>query len=125
MGAKSDFSQLFDDFKIDEFFSDAVYSFSWVLETVTSIDRTTGASIKNTNTYSADAFLLNPSKGERPSQKIFRDIQAGDIVVMVKQAELEVKPPINQVVTFNSEEYSCKEVVSDPVGVTWKFLLRQ
>lgn len=124
-GAKAEFDQLFQDFQADEFFASAVYSFSWVEIGTASIDRTTGDSTSSTTTYTAEVFLVNPSKSERPADSIFRDLQVGDIAVSARQGELVKKPPLDSIVTFNGEQYSCKEVVSDTVGVAWKFLLRK
>ena len=67
---------------------------------------------------------MSPSKSERPSAQIFRDIQAGDIVVVSQITEMIKKPKLNSIMTFDSEDFTVKEIVSDSVGVTWKFLLR-
>lgn len=119
------FNDLFDAFQSSEFFSSALHPLSWIEETSGGIDRVTGAQAITEVTYSANAFLTNPSKSERPSQKMFKDLQAGDIVVSVQITELIKKPPINSKVTFNGENYSCKEIASDPANVLWRFLLRQ
>jgi hypothetical protein len=124
-GANEIFNNLFDTFQATEFFQDAIYPFSWTESVSGGINRDTGAQVITDTIYSSDAFLLNPSKSERPSQSIFKDIQAGDVVAMVQTNELIKKPPIDTTVTFNGEDHVCKEIVSDPVGVSWKFLLRR
>lgn len=125
MGAKNDFNQLFKDFQADEFFQDALYALSWDEVVVGPINRVSGSSSSTTTTYNAMAFLVNPSKSERPSASVFKDIQVGDIAISVRQEELVKEPPLNSVVTFDGAEYSCKEIVSDPAKVTWKLLLRK
>ena len=82
MGALSDFNKLFDEFQADEFFKDALHALSWTESVSGGIDRITGIQTTTDTVYSADSFLLSPSKSERPSAQIFRDIQAGDIVVV-------------------------------------------
>lgn len=124
-GANREFNDLFDDFQNDEFFRDAMYSFSWVEETSTSIDRETGESTINSTTHSCDAFLINPSKSERPSASVFKEIKAGDIAILIQQNELSLEPPLDTEVSFNGKSYTCKEIVPDTVGVSWKFLLRK
>tara|TARA_R110000782_G_scaffold141550_2_gene234284 strand:+ start:3641 stop:4018 length:378 start_codon:yes stop_codon:yes gene_type:complete len=124
MGALSDFNKLFDEFQADEFFKDALYTLSWTESVSGGIDRVTGIQTTTDTVYSADSFLLNPSKSERPSANIFRDIQAGDIVVASQVTEMVKKPKLNSIMTFNSEDFTVKEIVSDSVGVMWKFLLR-
>lgn len=125
MGSKNDFQNLFDEFAADDFFADAVYAFSWTEEIVGTINRTTGVASKSTNTYSCNAFRLNPSRTERESKRVFRDTQIGDIVIMVNQRDLAAAPPLNHLVTFDGEIYSFKGIVQDPVKATWKFLLRK
>ena len=122
MGALSDFNKLFDEFQADEFFKDALYTLSWTESVSGGIDRVTGIQTTTDTVYSADS--LNPSKLERPSANIFRDIQAGDIVVASQVTEMVKKPKLNSIMTFNSEDFTVKEIVSDSVGVMWKFLLR-
>jgi len=123
-GANTVFNNLFDVFQNTEFFQDAIYSFSWTDVIHSSIDRVTGDSIETSTVYSSNCFLVNPSKTERPSQSIFKNLKAGDIAVLVQQNELLVAPELDKEVTFNGKTYTCKEIVADPVSVTWKFLLR-
>lgn len=124
MGAKSVFNELFKTFQNSDFFKDALYDFSWVEVTSFGIDRVTGDQITTEETYSAKAFLISPSRSDRPAESMFKEYQIGDIVVNVRQAELLVRPPLNQEVTFNGRNFICKEVVADPVGVSWQMLLR-
>ena len=124
MGAQSEFISLFQDFQTDEFFSDAVYALSWTETLSTSIDRATGATTPVVNAYSAQVFLLAPGKSQQPTQKVFKNIQAGDKVVSALQVELVKAPNLESEVVFNGETYICKEIISDPVAVTWKLLLR-
>lgn len=124
-GANEIFNNLFDSFKANDFFNDALYSFSWTEVVSTGIDRTTGDAIVTTTVYSSDAFLINPSKSERPQQSVFKNIKAGDVAVILKQNELIKAPTLDETVTFDGIEYTCKEIVQDPAKVTWKFLLRR
>lgn len=123
-GANSIFNDLFQTFQKNEFFKDAMYPFFWIEEISSSIDRETGDATVESNTYACDAFLVNPSKSERPQSGIFRDVQAGDIAILANQAELEKQPPLDTEVVFAGKKYTCKEIVQDPVQVTWKLLLR-
>lgn len=124
-GSNEIFNDLFVSLQQAAFFYDALYPLSWIEEIQSGIDRETGVATVTTNTYSANAFLTNPSKSERPAEKIFKGYQAGDVVVLARQDELAKKPPLDSIVTFDGQEYTCKGVVRDPVGVTWKILLRQ
>jgi|TARA_R110000822_G_scaffold76424_1_gene183638 hypothetical protein len=124
MGSRNDFNKLFDEFQACEFFNDAMHTLSWIESVSGGIDRVTGIQTTTDTVYSADSFLLSPSKSERPSAQIFRDIQAGDIVVVSQITEMIKKPKLNSIMTFDSEDFTVKEIVSDSVGVTWKFLLR-
>ena len=125
MGASNDFNELFDSFQSDPFFKDAMYLLSWVESISGGIDRVTGNQTVTNTTYSAQSFLLNPSRSERPSYRVFQDIQAGDIVVNSQVIEMIKKPKLNSIMTFNSENFTVKEIVSDTIGVTWTFLLRR
>lgn len=124
MGARDTFNELFKTFQNDDFFKDALYTFSWDEVISLGIDRVTGDQSTTTNTYSAEAFLVSPSRSDKPANSMFRDYQVGDIVVSARQEELIKRPPLNQEVTFNNIKYICKEVISDSVGVSWQMLLR-
>ena len=123
-GANSIFNDLFDTFQNTEFFQDALYPFSWTESISTGINRETGASTVVETVYASQAFLLNPSKSERPAASVFKNIQAGDIAIIVQQNELTKAPSLDVDVSFNGKTYTCKEIVSDTVGVSWKLLLR-
>jgi len=124
MGAKNTFNELFKTFQNSEFFKDALYDFSWTEKISGGIDRLTGHQIVSTIDYHCAAFLISPSKAERPSQSMFRDFQVGDIMINVRQEELIKAPPLNHVVVFNGKNYTCKEILPDSAGVSWKMLLR-
>jgi len=124
-GANEIFNELFKSFQASEFFADAFYELSWTEVISGAIDRETGVRITTENTYSCSAALTNPSKSERPMDKVFSQYQIGDVVVIARQEELEKKPPLEQTVTFDGLEYTCKGIASDPVKVSWNLLLRR
>ncbi len=117
MGARSDFKQLYDDFRDDDFFSDAVFTFSYEITTGSTFDPITGPTAGTTESYSCEAFSLSSGDASRkPTERQFKDVQTNDVFASIKAVELP-KPPLDHLVTFGSKQYKTVEIINDALGL--------
>jgi len=124
MGARSEFTKLYKDFRQNPFFFDAVYTLSWEEDQGSSFDPATGTVTSNKITHTAECFSVSSGGSNKPKSVSFDDIQVNDQFAKVLNEEFKT-PPNGTQVTWKSNSYIVVESVTDPIDLTTMIQMRR
>lgn len=126
MGATTDFAtELYNDFRQDMFFEDAVQAIQWEEDSGSTFDPVTGQVTENKVTHTAQVFSASSGDtSQQPKGISFSDIQVNDQFAKVLTAEFKI-PPNGQQVQWKGTQYTVIEVIQDAIDATALIQLRQ
>lgn len=125
MGARSDFTELYKNFRQNAFFKDAVYTLSWEEDQGSSFDPATGTVTANKITHTAECFSVSSGdKSEQPKSSSFNDVQVNDQFALVLSEEFKT-PPNGTQVTWKGDVFTVIESLTDAIDLTRKIQMRR
>lgn len=133
-GLVNDFQELISDFKTDPFFAGtgpddlgALYTLEYTVSTPGGFDPATGPTPGTETTYTTEAFEISlTERSERTGTKQFQDVRHQDRAVFVQVEDTFPQPIIDQIVTFDNQQYLVREILdAATLRIGYKLLLRK